>query len=87
MNIVSQHKEALINTTHVRYFHVHQDAVVAQMGDNDAVQVYSDLNEENVRNVFELLIGEIKKRDDWIEVDELHRKATGEQQVPGVIIG
>ena len=87
MNIVSQNKEALVNTTLVRYFHVHSDAVMAQMGDNDAVELYKDNNEDNVREVFKLLISEIKKRDDWIEMDELHRKATGEEQVPGIVIG
>ena len=87
MNIVSQSKTALVNTTHVRYFHVHKDSIMAQMGDEDTVEIYTSDNEEHVRDVFDLLIGEIKKKDDWIEMDELNRRVTGEQLAPGVIIG
>lgn len=87
MNILTQNKEALINGTHVRYFAIHKDAVIAQMGDDDTVQVYTDASEENVTNVYHLLIAEIKKHDDRIEIDELHRRATGDNKAPGVIIG
>lgn len=87
MNIVTQKRATLVNAAHVRYFHVHKDSIMARLGDDDSVELYSNDNSETVGKVFEILVGEVKKRDDWIEMDDLHRKATGEAQAPGVIIG